>query len=85
MLILLYFLLYCIGAGLAVTAWLWHASHKEENAQRFEADIYEFSEDLKIAEEDCIAIMYIAALFLGFAILPVALFRRILKFVKGDK
>ena len=85
MLVSLYFLLYCIGAGLASAIWLWHASHKEENVKRFESEICEFSEDLKLAEEDCIAILYIATLLLGFIVLPIAILRRIKKLVKGDK
>lgn len=59
--------------------------HNPENRRIFREQLKEIAEELKIKEEDCICIVYVGFVVLGFVGATVALVRRLRKYLRRNK
>lgn len=59
--------------------------HNPENRRVFREQLKEIAEELKIKEEDCICIVYVGFVVLGFVGATVALVRRLRKYLRRNK
>ena len=84
MYIFLCFLLYYVIAGLLVSIGLRYVLCSSKYNVVVE-NIQELSDDLKISEEECIVIAYTVSLLLGFLILPIFIYKKVIKFIKKEK
>ena len=59
--------------------------NKPENRKELHEQLKEIAEEMKIKEEDCICIMYVGFVVLGFVGAMVALARRLHKYFRRNK
>lgn len=59
--------------------------NKPENRELILKQVKEIAEEIKIKDEDCICIMYVGFVLLGFVGATVALFRRFRKHLRRNK
>ena len=59
--------------------------NKPENRKELHEQFKEIAEEMKIKEEDCICIMYVGFVVLGFVGAMVALARRLHKYFRRNK
>ena len=59
--------------------------HNPANKQAFHEQLKEISEEMKIKEEDCICIIYVGFVILGFVGVIIALIRRLRKYLRRNK
>ena len=59
--------------------------HNSTNRKALHDHIKEIAEELKLKEEDCISIMYVGFVVLGFVGGAIALFKRLKKYTRRGK
>lgn len=59
--------------------------NEPQNKQSIQHHIKELSEEIKIKEEDCLCILYVGFVVVGFVGVVVALIRRIKEYLRRNK
>lgn len=59
--------------------------NKPQNKQSIQHHVKELSEEIKIKEEDCLCILYVGFVVVGFAGVVIALFRRLREYFRRNK
>ena len=79
------FMLFWIVTGIGALVIGTKYIHNPATRQALHEQLKEIAEELKLKEEDCICIMYVGFIFLGFMGALVALFRRFKKYLRRNK
>ena len=74
-----------IALGLVALAIGTKYMNRPENRKILHDQLKEIAEELRIKEEDCISVMYVGFVILGFMGVAIALIRRLKKYMKGNK